>query len=192
MTQPAAPLGDALQRLLARQADAYDPWADLAERTGVQLAWHVRGSHEDHPGAIGLTTYSSLTISFLVGLTEVEMRSTLTHELLHLERGPVTLGRTPREEEIVSDIAAKRLVDPALFDALIAVNDDPDRAQITTALRVDRATFKCYRRWRSTVQARTAHRVWQQARNATITWPPTWLEAKADEYDLAARWAGLA
>lgn len=54
-------------------------------------------------------------------LTQAERRCTLTHELVHRERGPVP--RDPagaaREERVVDEIAARRLITlPALTDGL--------------------------------------------------------------------------
>lgn len=54
-------------------------------------------------------------------LTQAERRCTLTHELVHRERGPVPADpvAAEREERIVDEIAARRLITaPALVDAL--------------------------------------------------------------------------
>jgi hypothetical protein len=54
-------------------------------------------------------------------LTQAERRCTLTHELVHRERGPVPVdpAAVEREERIVDEIAARRLITaPALVDAL--------------------------------------------------------------------------
>lgn len=50
-------------------------------------------------------------------LTQAERRCTLTHELVHRERGPVPVDPldATREERIVDEIAARRLI---TFDAL--------------------------------------------------------------------------
>jgi hypothetical protein len=55
------------------------------------------------------------------GLTQAERRCTLTHELVHLERGPVPTDpvAAAREERIVDEIAARRLIPvEALADGL--------------------------------------------------------------------------
>ncbi|BBZ27515.1 hypothetical protein MMAD_18100 [Mycolicibacterium madagascariense] len=46
------------------------------------------------------------------GLTQAERRCTLTHELVHRERGPVPTEPTAaaREERVVDEIAARRLI----------------------------------------------------------------------------------
>ncbi len=55
------------------------------------------------------------------GLTQAERRCTLTHELVHRERGPVPDDpvAAEREEQIVDEIASRRLITlPALTDGL--------------------------------------------------------------------------
>lgn len=55
------------------------------------------------------------------GMTQAERRCTLTHELVHRERGPVPCdpAEAAREERIVDEIAARRLITvPALADGL--------------------------------------------------------------------------
>jgi hypothetical protein len=54
-------------------------------------------------------------------LTQAERRSTLTHELVHRERGPLPTDPrgAAREERILDEIAARRLITmPALVDGL--------------------------------------------------------------------------
>lgn len=54
-------------------------------------------------------------------LTQVERRCTLTHEIVHLERGPLPAdpAAAAREERIVDEIAARRLITlPQLVDGL--------------------------------------------------------------------------
>ncbi|MGA5467141.1 hypothetical protein [Mycobacterium sp. NPDC050041] len=54
-------------------------------------------------------------------LTQAERRCTLTHELVHRERGPMPVEpiAAAREERLVDEIAARRLITtPALVDAL--------------------------------------------------------------------------
>lgn len=54
-------------------------------------------------------------------LTQAERRCTLTHELVHRERGPVSAGAgaAAREERIVDEIASRRLIAiTALVDGL--------------------------------------------------------------------------
>jgi uncharacterized protein DUF955 len=55
------------------------------------------------------------------GLTQAERRCTLTHELVHRERGPVPVDPVgaAREERVVDEISSRRLIPlDALIDAL--------------------------------------------------------------------------
>lgn len=53
-------------------------------------------------------------------LTQAERRCTLTHELVHRERGPVVggPGAVEREEQIVDEIASRLITAAALIDGL--------------------------------------------------------------------------
>lgn len=54
-------------------------------------------------------------------LTQAERRCTLTHELVHRERGPIPAGpgAVEREERIIDEIASRRLITmAALVDGL--------------------------------------------------------------------------
>ena len=67
----------------------YDPWSDLAKRTGVQLEWHTgRVSKWKRP--LDVTNYGDLSVTLLLAMNELQLRSTLAHELVHL--GPVGLS----------------------------------------------------------------------------------------------------
>jgi hypothetical protein len=100
--------------------DSYDPWRALGECEGVRLVV------ADLPGTLrGQIDFATRTITLHPRLLPVERRCTLAHELVHLERGPVLVRLTPREERIVATIAARRLLPiEALADAL-RWSDDP-------------------------------------------------------------------
>lgn len=71
-------------------------------------------------------------------LTQVERRCTLSHELLHVERGPLPADPVgaAREERAVDQLAARRLITlPDLVDGLRVHRDDP--AQLADHLWVD-------------------------------------------------------
>lgn len=75
-------------------------------------------------------------------LNQARRRCTLTHEIVHLERGPVPADPVglAREERVVSQIAARRLITiDALADAL-AWTRDPH--QLAEALWVDVPTLR--------------------------------------------------
>lgn len=77
-------------------------------------------------------------------LNQAERRSTLTHELQHLWRGPVPRDShhaTMREEQIVSALAARQLIPLAkLVDALRWTRDEYELAD---ELWVDAPTVRC-------------------------------------------------
>lgn len=75
-------------------------------------------------------------------LTQAERRCTLTHELVHRERGPVPgdPAGAEREERIVDEIASRRLITPtALIDGLRWTRNP---AELANHLWVDEPTLK--------------------------------------------------
>lgn len=88
---------------------------------------------------MGIQRGRRIWLSF--GLTQAERRCSLTHELVHRERGPVP--REPvaaaREEKIVDEIACRRLITiSALVDGLRWTTEPHDLAE---HLWVDTATL---------------------------------------------------
>lgn len=81
----------------------YHPWRRLRELTDVTLCWHQYG-------VAGWCRHSTATVSLRTDLTQAERRSTVCHEVVHLERGPGLLGFEDREESAVEREAAKRLI----------------------------------------------------------------------------------
>lgn len=74
-------------------------------------------------------------------LTQAERRCTLTHELVHRERGPVPHdpAAADREERTVNEISARRLITlPSLADGLRWTRDPH---QLAEHLWVDRPTL---------------------------------------------------
>lgn len=163
----------------------YDPWADVGRRGSVELAW-ITEPVEDFGLPAGLTCFSDLRISLRVGMDSAELRSTLAHELIHLERGPVRPERTDAEEDLVELIAAKRLIDPVAFDALVSASPEPSTEQVKAALSVDWRAFRFYRDWRRGVTHRTSQRVWRTAQ-VVPSWPPPWFDRYPGMHELAAR-----
>lgn len=77
------------------------------------------------------------------GLTQAQRRCALTHEIIHLERGPVPSDPTlaAREERIVEDLTARRLIPLSmLIEALTWATDD-DRQALADELWVDDVTL---------------------------------------------------
>lgn len=82
-------------------------------------------------GALGETDWGTRTITLTKGLTQAERRSTLTHELEHVARGPVPTYRQAREERAVDEAAARRLITfDRLADALVWSIDENELAEL--------------------------------------------------------------
>lgn len=114
----------------------WHPWRALRRRPDITLVFEDPG-----PGALGRVDYDTATITLHPRLLQAERRATLTHELVHLERGPAVRGHEAREERAVEIEAARRLIDLAqLVDAVKWTDDvhelafelwvDPDTVQI--------------------------------------------------------------
>ena len=83
----------------------WHPWRALRRRPEVTLLFGDPG-----PNAWGRTDYDTKTITLAPDLLQVERRCTLTHELVHLERGPAPVGGEEREERLVDATAARLLI----------------------------------------------------------------------------------
>lgn len=94
--------------------------------------WHPWRMLRDHHGDVDVSCRHRLPdrvmglqlgrrIWLARGLTQAERRCTLTHELVHRERGPVPVdpAAAAREEAIVDEISARRLITlPQLVEGL--------------------------------------------------------------------------
>ncbi len=95
-------------------AEDTNPWARLRVSPGVTLrvAPLPDGQHAE-------VHYPSLTITIAAGLKQRERNAALMHEVVHLERGSVHSADTEREEQVVCEETARRLIPlTALTDAL--------------------------------------------------------------------------
>jgi hypothetical protein len=70
---------------------AVHPWRRLAAHTHVRLLWHDGGDP-------GVTDFVDATVSLRRGMTQAQRRTTVLHECLHVERGPVPVTLAGREE----------------------------------------------------------------------------------------------
>lgn len=104
----------------------YDPWGELRRLDG----WRVE--FVSFPGdRWGRADFQSHVISIDQDLTQAQRRSTLAHELVHVERGrpPDRCGGTDREELTVRDVCSRRLIElPQLGDALRWGGDELEMA----------------------------------------------------------------
>lgn len=79
------------------------PWRRLRALTQFKLEWH-------DGGLMGDTDFTGSTISLRRGMTQAQRRSTILHECLHAERGPVPMGLAAREELRVRKHTAELLL----------------------------------------------------------------------------------
>ncbi|AOT25779.1 peptidase [Mycobacterium phage Tortellini] len=103
----------------------WNPWAEAGQRwRHIQIVWW----HELPEGVRGLVRDG--TIWLCRTLTQAERRSTLTHELVHLERGIPHHVYREMEERAVDVETARRLIPlSALIDALRESRDPADLAE---------------------------------------------------------------
>jgi hypothetical protein len=122
----------------ARPPDrSYDPWRDL-QRNWPQL----RVVLEVMPaGLLGQLRYP--VIALRAGTSGAQRRCTLTHELVHLERGVRDCGPwAAREELLVHTEVARRLVPVTTLAAAVRdLGGADDLARLAEALNVDRQTL---------------------------------------------------
>lgn len=100
------------------------PWRHLRNAAHITLKWH-------HEGPMGWCKHSTQTVSIRTNLTQSERRSTLAHELIHLDRGPAVRGFEEQEERAVDEQAARWLIPlDKLADALVWAFDDEEVADL--------------------------------------------------------------
>jgi Zn-dependent peptidase ImmA (M78 family) len=124
---------------LGQVAPAYDPWADLREN------WpQVRLVIEPMPGdLLGEVRDDGRLIALRADTSAAQRRCTLTHELVHLERGILDCGPWLHREEVqVHTEAALRLIPLAgLIAAIRELGGADDAAAIAQHLDVDSETL---------------------------------------------------
>lgn len=114
----------------------WHPWRYAAEHYPDVII----SCHRELPGRVwGMTSFPLRRVWLCRRLRQVHRRCTLTHELIHLERGPVPEHLQDAEERIVDELAARRLIElPDLMDGLRWTRDASELAE---ALWVDRPTL---------------------------------------------------
>lgn len=108
----------------------WHPWRQLRERRHITLQWT-----DNDTGQLGCFNHRTQTITLDRLQTQAERRCTLTHELIHAERGPCPPGMAAREEEIVEREAARRLID--IRPLIEAMAWSTDMSEIAAELWVD-------------------------------------------------------
>lgn len=118
------------------QISTVDPWAE-ARRQRIPV-----DRHSDRR-EWGLTYFRTGRISLRADLRPAEARSTLAHELIHLERGPACHGRHSRiEEQLVRRLTAMKLAPWWLWEV---VDDDWDEERAWSRLGLEDRIFRTIR-----------------------------------------------
>lgn len=119
-------------------ANAYDPWVDLAVNW-PQLEVVIEPMFDR---LLGQLRYP--VIALRAGTSAAQRRSTLAHELVHLERGVRDCGLwAAREEASVEAEAARRLVRPGdLARILRELGNRPGIGAVAELLDVDSQTLR--------------------------------------------------
>lgn len=114
----------------------YNPWRDLRDNWPHIAVWIVPMSGR----LLGELDYPNIYLR--AGTTAAQRRSTLTHELVHLERGIYDCGPlTSREERLVHAEAARRLVTTDQLARVVRAGVR-DAGALAAALEVDRETLR--------------------------------------------------
>lgn len=79
------------------------PWRRFRQLAHYTLHWHDEGP-------VGLTDFVGQTVSLRRDLDQAGRRSTILHECLHVERGPVPMGLVAKEESRVERETARLLM----------------------------------------------------------------------------------
>lgn len=112
----------------------WDPWQVVDQMADVTVRVGDPG-----PGAWGRVDFASRTVTLAPDLLDREERCTLSHELVHLERGPVPPWQQDREEQLVEAESARRMV--PLRDLMTAVQWTDDAYELALELWVDVTTL---------------------------------------------------
>lgn len=112
------------------------PWRALRALTDWTLHWRDLGDD-----VLGVTDFDEQSVTLTTGMTQAQRRSTVAHEIVHAERGPVPPWLQAREERDVDAAAARWLIPwPVLVDACRWARTLEELAE---ELWVDAATAEC-------------------------------------------------
>lgn len=115
----------------------YHPWRQLRDLPSWDLVWC------ELPGdVLAVTEFRSRQVLVDPRLLQAERRSTIAHELVHIERGP-TLARPwweAREERVVDQIAARRLISVRALGEALAWSEH--MCEVAEELWVDEAMVR--------------------------------------------------
>jgi hypothetical protein len=116
---------------------AWNPWRHLADHY-PHIVVHTR---QELPGRLWGFQFGH-QIWLCRRLNQSRRRCTLAHEIIHLERGPVPADPIglAREERIVSELSARRLISTDQLAAALQWTRDP--SQLAEELWVDLPTLQ--------------------------------------------------
>lgn len=117
----------------------WHPWRHAAEHYPDV----VISCHRELPERVwGVTSFALRRVWLCRRLRQVHRRCTLTHELIHLERGPLPAdpAAAAREERIVDELAARRLI--PFGDLADGLRWTQDLTELADALWVDAPTLQ--------------------------------------------------
>lgn len=123
----------------ATMSQRWHPWRHAADHY-PHVVINCRRELPEHTW--GLTSFPEQKIWLCNRLRQVHRRCTLTHELIHLERGamPTDPRAVAREERIVDDLAARRLI--TFGDLVDGLRWTRDPGELAEALWVDSPTLR--------------------------------------------------
>lgn len=115
----------------------WHPWRALRSRTHLHV--HVEDLER---GQLGQLDFNDDTIRLACDQTQAQRRSTLTHELVHDERGPVPDDpRLAAREELAVELeSARRLI--TLEELVVGILWSQDEVELAEELWVDVATVR--------------------------------------------------
>ena len=113
---------------------AIHPWRRFSALRHVRLLWHDGGE-------AGVTDFVDATVSLRRGMTQAERRTTVLHECLHVERGPVPVTLAEREELRVEKETARLLL-PDLEVVAVALEWTRDLHEAAEDLWVDEQALR--------------------------------------------------
>jgi hypothetical protein len=115
-------------------AGGWNPWRALSRSPEVSVVYGDPGE-----GNVGVVDLRSRVITLCPSLLQDERRSTLAHELVHLERGTPCGPGDPEEREVARLAAARIIAWPDLVEAVKWSDDLEEQAR---ELWVDEETVR--------------------------------------------------
>lgn len=106
-----------------RMSGMWHPWRALSRRPDISLRWHAA------PGRLGSWCERTRTVTLHPGQSQAERRSSLSHEMIHAERGHAGPCTGTVERQVDAEAARRLISDDALVDALLWSQDEHELAE---------------------------------------------------------------